>query len=322
MKKIVAGILLALAATLGIAPHAGAQAWPAKPIRLVVPFAPGGPADIVARLVGQKLSESLGQQIVVDNRGGAGGNIGATAVAKSAPDGYTALVTTTAFAVNVSLFSNPGYDAERDFVPVVAVATQPNLIVVNANVPAKTLAAYLAQVKGTKLVFASPGSGTAPHLTAENLLRVLSKLDASAVHFRGAAPAVAAVVAGEPEIGSMAVAGPLPFLKSGRLRALAVSSAKRLAILPEVPTLVELGYPSVQDYTWIGVFVPAGTPAPIVQHLNEALNRAMQSADVRERLEAQAFEPVGGTPQQFAEYVKAEVAKWGRIVQETGSKPD
>jgi tripartite-type tricarboxylate transporter receptor subunit TctC len=322
MKKIVAAILLALAGSFGIALQAGAQAWPTKPIRFIVPFAPGGPADIVARLVGQKISEYLGQQIVVDNRGGAGGNIGAVAVAKSAADGYTALVTTTAFAVNVSLFSNPGYDAERDFVPVVALATQPNLIVVNANVPAKTLSEYLTQVRGTKLVFASPGSGTAPHLTAENLLRVLEKLDATAVHFRGAGPAVAAVVAGEPVIGSMAVAGPLPFLKSGRLRALAVSSSKRLALLPGVPTLVELGYPGVQDYTWIAVFLPAGTPATIVQRLNEALNRAVQSPEVRERLDLQAFEPVGGTPQQFAEYVKAEVAKWARIVQQTGTKPD
>jgi tripartite-type tricarboxylate transporter receptor subunit TctC len=322
MKNIVAEILVVLAGTFGVILQTQAQAWPTKPIRFVVAFAPGGPADIAARLVGQKLSEYLGQQIVVDNRGGAGGNIGAIAVAKSAPDGYTALVTTTAFAVNVSLFSNPGYDVERDFIPVVAVASQPNLIVVNARVPAKTLSEYLAQVKGTKIVFASPGSGTAPHLTGENLLRVLAKLDATAVHFRGAGPAVAAVVAGEPEIGSMAVAAPLPYLKSGRLRALGVSSAKRLAILPDVPTFVELGYPSIQDYTWIGVFLPAGTPAPIVQRLNEALNRAARSPDVRERLEAQALEPVGGTPQQFAEYVKAEVAKWARIVQETGSKPD
>jgi tripartite-type tricarboxylate transporter receptor subunit TctC len=321
MKKTAAGILLALAGSFGLTLHAQAQEWPTKPIRFVVAFAPGGPADIVARLVGQKLSEYLGQQVVVDNRGGAGGNIGATAVAKSAADGYTALVTTTAFAVNVSLFSNPGYDV-GDFIPVVAVASQPNLIVVNANVPAKTLSEYLARVKGTKIVFASPGSGTAPHLTGENLLRVLAKLDATAVHFRGAGPAVAAVVAGEPEIGSMAVASPLPYLKSGRLRALAVSSSKRLPILPDVPTLAELGYPSIQDYTWIGVFLPAGTPAAIVQRLNEALNRAAQSPDVRERLEAQALDPVGGTPREFAEYVKAEVAKWARIVHETGSKPD
>jgi tripartite-type tricarboxylate transporter receptor subunit TctC len=158
MKKIVAGILLALAGSFGLTLQAEAQAWPAKPIHFVVAFAPGGPADIVARLVGQKLTEYLGQQIVVENRGGAGGNIGATAVAKSAPDGYTVLVTTTAFAVNVSLFSNPGYDVERDFIPVVAVASQPNLIVVNAHVPAKTLSEYLAQVKGKKIVFASPAA--------------------------------------------------------------------------------------------------------------------------------------------------------------------
>jgi tripartite-type tricarboxylate transporter receptor subunit TctC len=298
------------------------QAWPAHPVRMVVPFAPGGPADIAARLLAQKLTESFGQQIIIDNRGGAGGNIGTAAVAKSAPDGYTVLLTTSALAVNVSLFPNAGYDAERDFIPVAIVATQPNLIFVNPSVPARTISEFLSIAKATKLSYASPGSGTTPHLTAENLFNVLAKLDMTPIHFRGAGPAIAAVVAGEPQVGSGAISGPLAQVKAGRLRALAVSSSKRVAALPDVPTLAEAGFPSLQDYTWIGVFLPAGTPAAIVQKLNETIDRAIQSADLRERLEALAFEPVGGSPQQVAEYVKAEIVKWGKVVRETGAKPD
>jgi tripartite-type tricarboxylate transporter receptor subunit TctC len=299
-----------------------AQEWPNKPVRVVVPFAPGGPVDIVARLLGQKLNESLGQPILVENRAGAGGNIGTAAVAKSAPDGYTVLATSSAYVVNASLYSNPGYDAERDLIPVVNPASQPNMIVVNASVPANTLAEFIGQSRNKKLAFASPGSGTTPHLTGEHLLRILAKLDVTPIHFRGAGPAVAAVLAGEPPLGCMAISGPLPNIKAGKLRALAVSSAKRIAALPEVPTFAEAGFPGVEDYTWVGIFLPAGTPLPIVQKLNESVNRAIQSADFRERLAANAFDPVGGSQQQFSEYVKAEIVKWRKVVRETGAKPD
>ena len=291
-----------------------AQTYPSKPIHFVIPFAPGGPADIIARLTGQKLTEILGQPVVVESRAGAGGNIGAAAVAKTAPDGYTALVTTSAFAVNVSLTPNPGYDAERDFIPTVVVAKQANLIFVHPSVPAKNLSELLAYAKDAKLAFASPGSGTTPHLTAENLFNVISKLGMPAIHFRGAGPSAAAVVGGEPPVGAGALATPLPFVKSGKLRALAVSSPVRVAALPEVPTFAESGFPGVNDETWIGIFLPAGTPAAIVQKLNASVNQALQSADMRERLAALAFEPVGGTPREFADYVKAEIAKWGKVV--------
>src|SRR5438552_3422375 len=208
------------------------QAWPGKPVRFIAPFAPGGPVDIIARLLGLKLTESLGHQIIIDNRAGAGGNIGTAAVAKSAPDGYTTLITSSAFAVNVSLFPDAGYSAERDFIPTVIVASQPNLIFVNANYPPKTLVELLSLAKSTETAFASPGSGTTPHLTGENLFNVVAKLGMTPIHFRGAGPAVTAVVSGEPAIGSMAISGPLPHIKSGRLRELAVSSARRVRALP------------------------------------------------------------------------------------------
>ena len=299
-----------------------AQAWPSRPVRIIIPFAPAGPTDLIARIAGQKLSEILGQPMVIESRAGAGGNIGTAAVAKSAPDGYTVLITSSAYAVNVSLSPNAGYDAERDFIPVANIAKQANVIFVHPGLAAKTLAELLALAKASKLAFASPGSGTTPHLTGENLFNVTSKLDVTAIHFRGAGPAIAAVVAGEPQIGAGALSTPLPHIKSGRLRALAVSSAARVAALPEVPTFAEAGFPGVEDYTWIGVFLPAGTPPAIVQKLNESINQALQGADMRERLEALAFEPVGGTPQQFAAYVKAEIAKWGKVVREGNIKAE
>jgi len=299
-----------------------AQDWPNKPVRVIVPFAPGGPVDIIARIVGAKLNDTLGQQFVIENRTGAGGNIGATAVAKAAPDGYTVLMTSSAIAVNASLYSDPGYDAARDFIAVAIPASQPNMIFVNSNEPARTLPELISGSKGKKIAFASPGSGTTPHLTGENILRVVAKLDVTPVHFRGAGAAVTAVVMGEPPIGCMAISGPLPQVKAGRLRVLAVSSAKRIPALPDVPTFAEAGFPGIEDYTWVGVFLPAGTPAPIAQKLNAAVNRAIESPDVRERLTANAFDPVGGSLQQTADYVKAEIPKWAKVVRDTGAKPD
>ncbi len=303
-----------LVAALLVAPSCFAQAWPAKPVRIVIPFASGGPTDIIARLIGQKLTESLGQPMVVESRAGAGGNIGTAAVAKSVPDGYTVLLTSSAYAVNVSLSAEPGYSAERDFIPAVVICKQANLVFAHPSLPVKNLAELLALAKTRKLAFASPGSGTTPHLTAENLFNVISKLDMTPIHFRGAGPAIAAVVGNEPPVGAGAVSTPLPHVKAGRLRAIAVSSARRVAALPDVPTFAEAGFPGVEDDTWIGMLFPAGTPPSIVQKLNDSVNQALQQADFREKLDALAFDPVGGTPQQFADYVKVEIAKWGKVV--------
>ena len=314
------GIAL-LVAGAGFPNEASAQGWPAKPIRLIVPFAPGGPTDIIARIVGTKAGEYLNTQIVIDNHPGAGGNIGAAMVAKSAPDGYTGLLTSSAFAVNVSLFSSPGYEP-RQFEPVAVAARQPNLIFVSANYPARTMAQLIDLAKRTKPGYASPGVGTTPHLTAETVFRTMAGLDMNAIHFKGAGPAVTGVVSGEPPVGCGAISGPLPYIKSGKLRALAVSSAKRVPTLPDVPTLAEAGFPGVEDYTWVGIFLPAGTPAAIVQKMNEAVNRALQNPDIRARLDQLAFDPVGGTPQEFADYLKQEIPKWAKVVSASHVKVD
>jgi tripartite-type tricarboxylate transporter receptor subunit TctC len=322
MRARLQAVIAAIGLALAPASPSLAQNYPARPIHVIVAFAPGGPVDVVARLVADKLPEVLGTPVVVENRPSSTGNLATQAVAKAPSDGYAILATSSAFAVNVSLSPNAGYDAERDFAPIIQAATQPNVIVVNAEFPAKTLAELLDRAKTMKLAYASPGAGTTPHLTGEHLFKAIAKLDVTHVPYKGAGPATIAVVAGEPPIGSLAVTAPLPFIRSGQLRALAISSAMRLRLLPDVPTFTELGYPEIQEYTWVGFFAPAGTPPDAVQKLNAAINRVLQMRDVHERLESLTFEPIGGSPQQFAEYVRAEVAKWARVVKQTGATLD
>src|SRR5512140_569317 len=311
MKRL-ATILAAVCALLAPVPLF-AQAYPVKPVHIIVAFAPGGPVDVVARLVAAKMQDLLGQPAVVENRPSSSGNLGAQVVAKSSPDGYTLLATSSAFAVNVTLFSNPGYEA-REFAPIVQAATQPNVIVVNSEFPAKTLGELLEMAKTQKLAYASPGTGTTPHLTGEHIFKAISKLDVVHVPHKGAGPAASAVVSGQPPIGSLAVTAPLPFIESGRLRALAISSARRHALLPDVPTFAELGYPQIEDYTWVGFFAPAGTPPDIVRKLNAGIERALRAPEVRERLQALTLDPVGGSSEDFAAYVRAEVVKWAAVV--------
>ena len=313
---------LALAGFAAFAhPLVRAQGYPARPVHVIVAFAPGGPVDTVARLIGSKLGDLLGEPVVVENRPSSTGNLGTQVVAKSQPDGYTILATSSAFAVNVTLSPNAGYEA-TDFAPVIQAATQPNVIVVNASFPAKTLAQLIEIAKREKLAYASPGTGTTPHLTCEHILHLEAKLDIVHVPHKGAGPAATAVLSGEPPIGCLAVTAPLPLIQSGRVRALAISSAARNPRLPDVPTFTELGYPEIQEYTWVGFFAPAGTPPDIVQKLNDAMNAILKMPDVREKLEALTLEPVGGTPQQFGDYVKAEVVKWGAVVKQIGATVD
>ena len=316
MKK-----LLALAAALASS-AALAQSYPSKPIRMEVAFPPGGPVDIIARLVGPKISEALGQPVVVENKVGASGNVATTEVARSAPDGYTLLAHSSAYAVNPSLFSNAGYDPVKDLVAVAIVAQQANIVLVNSSFPAKTLDDLKSAMTKGKLAFASPGAGTTPHLTAENLFHVRWKADVTHIPFKGAGPAVTGLLSGEPPIGCMAGSAPMSHIKSGKFRALAVSAAKRLPQLPDVPTLDELGYRGMEDYTWVGIFAPAGTSHEIAQKLNDAILKAVQSPDLRQRLDTLAFEATASPLKQTSDYVKSEVEKWARVVKETGAKAE
>jgi tripartite-type tricarboxylate transporter receptor subunit TctC len=299
-----------------------AQPYPSKPIRMVVAFPPGGPVDIVARLLAPKITDALGQQVVVENRAGAGGNVPTQQVAKAPADGYTLLMHSSAYAVNPSLTPNAGYDPQKDFTPIAVVAAQPNLILVHPDFPAKSLAELLQIARTSKLAYASPSSGTTPHLTAENLFRVRAKVDITHVPFKGGGPATAAVLGGQPPIGSMAAGGPMANIKAGKLRVLAVSSSRRLASLPEVPTLTEAGFPGMEDYTWVGLFVPAGAPADIAQRLNAAVLGAVKSPEVKERLEGLAFEITAAPLRETADYVKSELVKWAKVVRDTGAKLD
>ena len=315
MKTLLAALFLMAGTAFG-------QAYPSKPIRMVVAFPPGGPVDVVARLVSAKMGDTLGQPVVIENVGGGGGNIAAARVAKSAPDGYTVLAHSSAYAVNPTLIGNIGFDAEKDMTVIGVVASQANLIFVHADFPAKTLAELFERAKTEKLAFASPSSGTTPHLTAENLFKLRAKVDITHVPFKGAGPAMTAVLGGQPPIGVLAGTAPLPHVRAGKVRVLAVSSAKRLASLPDVPTLNELGYTGMEDYTWVGLFVPAGTPSEATQKLNDALLRAVRSPDVKERLESLAFEITAAPLAESAAYVKSELAKWGKVVRDVGAKVD
>jgi len=315
MKNILWSLLLMAGTAL-------AQPYPSKPIRMVVAFPPAGPVDIVARLLAPKLTDALGQQVVVENRAGAGGNVPTSQVAKAPADGYTLLAHSSAYAVNPSLFANAGYDPEKDFVAIAIVAAQPNLILVHPDFPAKSLAELLQMARTSKLAYASPSSGTTPHLTAENLFKVRAKVDITHVPFKGGGPATAAVLGGQPPIGSMAAGGPMANIKAGKLRVLAVSSAQRIPALPEVPTLGELGFGGMEDYTWVGLFAPAGTPADIVQRLNAAVLNAVRSRDIKERLDGLAFEVTAAPLRETSDYVKTEVVKWAKVVKDTGAKVD
>ena len=313
---------LLMAVALAASSLAAAQSYPSKPIRLMVAFPPGGPVDIIARLMGPKISETLGQPVVVENKVGASGNVATTETARSAPDGYTLLAHSSAYAVNPSLFSNAGYDPVKDLVAIAVVAQQANIVLVNSSFPAKTLEELKSAMMKGKLAFASPGSGTTPHLTAANLFFGRWKADATHVPFKGAGPAVAGLLSGEPPIGCMAGSGPMSNIKAGKLRALAVSAAQRLPQLPDVPTLNELGYPGMEDYTWVGIFAPAGTPGDVAQKLNDAILKAVQSPDIRQRLDALAFEATAAPLRQTADYVRSEVQKWGVVVKTTGAKAE
>ena len=305
-----------------LSPIASAQeAYPAKPVRVVVAFAPGGFADGVARLIGQKLSERLGQPVVIDNRGGAGGNIAAKLVAAAASDGYTLLVNTAAMSINVSLYKNPGYDF-RNFVPVALTGSTPGLFAVHASNPANTLQDLISSARAKGLNYATAGVGSSSHLAGDYLFRSLAGLNATHVPFQGGGPAVTAALANQVEVLSLSMPPVVPHIKGGRLKGLAVSSLKRVAALPDVPTVTEGGFANFEERSWVGYFAPAGTPAAIVKKLNSEINQALGMTDVRARLDALGLEPQPGTAAEFSTYVKTEVTKWAQIVKTAGVTAD
>ena len=318
-KSIKIGLGLAVLAVM-VQP-AAAQQYPDKPIRVVVAFPPGGPVDITARILSVQLGEIFKQSVIVENKAGAGGNIGAQYVANAAPDGYTFLVTSAAFAVNPSLYGPAaGYSPEKSFIPVVVATTQANVISVGEKVPVKSIAELKELAFKENLSYSSPGTGTTPHLTCENLFRAIWKSNVTHIPYKGAGPASLAVVSGEVPIGCTAVAGVYQFAKQGKVRILGVSSEKRLASLPDVPTLAEQGYPQIKDYTWSAVFAPAKTPAAIVQQMNLAINQVLSNPEMKEKFDQTGLLVVGGSTKQTSEYIGEELKRWAQIVKDTGAK--
>ena len=297
-----------------------AQPYPERPIRFVVAFPPGASTDIVGRIVSQKLTESWGQNVVVENRPGAGGNIGTLTALRANPDGYTILLNSSAFAVNVSLYSAPGYKVS-DFVPIVQGPTTPNLISVHPSVKAATLSELIALARSSPMNYGSSGTGTTPHLDMELLFRTLAKVPVTHVPY-GPAQAVAAVVGNQVPIASTSMPPAVPHVKAGRVRPIAVTTIKRSNILPDTPTVAESGYSGFDDHTWFSFFAPAGTPPAIVSKLNAEVNRILQLPDVKARLDVLSLEFVPNTPAEFAARLKTEVARYAKMVRDSGAKAD
>jgi len=292
--------------------------WPNKPVKLVVAFAPGGPADIIARFLSQRLSERLKQPVIVENRGGAGGNVAAQAVARAEPDGYTLLVTTSAFAVNPALSRKAGYDPIKDFSTINVIADTPNLIVASPNLPVQNLDGLFKLAKVQNLSFSTAGAGTTPHLSAEYLFKSLAKVNIVHAPFTGAGPALNAVMGDQIQLASVALPAAVSLVKSGKVKPLVVTSAQRMSSMPDVPTVAELGFPGFNFATWVGVFAPSKTPAGIVARLNSELNFTLLTPEVQQQLAQAGFSPIGGSLIKSSDYVKAELLKYDRVVKETG----
>jgi len=314
-------LLFASTAALAQSASTGSgQAYPDKAVRMVVPFAAGaGSNDIMARLVAQKLSDNFGQQVVVDNRPGASGIIGTDIVAKAQPDGYTVLMMSLTLTVNPSLFKKLPYNTEKDLTPVTAVASAPLMLVTHPSLPVKSVREFIAYAKANpgKLNFGSGGPGTTPHLAGE-MLKTMAGIQVIHVPYKGGAPALADLVGGQIQFMCENIPGTLPFVKAGRLRALAITDRKRSPLLPEMPTLDESGLKGYEIVGWNGLFVPAGTPPAVVNKLHAAAVKALALPDVRERLATMGADGIGNTPQQFTAFIKAEIAKWAKVVKDAG----
>ena len=316
--------LLGGASLLVLAAPVQAQTYPSRPIRFIVPFAAGaGVLDIMARIVGQHLGTATGQQVVIDNRPGAGGNVGAEVAAKATPDGYTMLMGAVALVVSPYLYAKLPFDPLTDLVPVTQVNSAPLMLVVHPSLPVKSVAELIAYAKARpgQLNYGSGGVGATPFLATE-LFKSMAGIDVTHVPYRGGAPALADLVAGQLSFMIENVPGTLPLVRDGKLRALAITSRQRLALVPDLPTMEEAGVPGYEMIGWNGIFVPKATPPEIVTRLNAELVKVLRSADVGEQLVKLGAVPVGDSPEQFGAFVKAELARWGKIIKDLGIKPE
>ena len=319
ISRTIAALALAM-----LASGAHAQAWPTKPIKWVVPFAPGGTTDILARTIGDKLAIALGQPVIIENKPGAGGGVGADYTAKAPADGYTIMGgTISTHAINASLYKSLPYDPVKDFAPITLIARVPNMLVVNPDVPAKNVAELIALMKASpaKYTFASSGNGTSQHLSGE-LFKTMAGVEMQHIPYKGSPPALQDVVGGQVTMTFDNITTAWPLAKGGKLRALAVTTAKRSSVAPEVPTLAESGLAGYEVGSWQGVFAPAGTPPEIVKRLNAEIVKIIRMPDVNEKLTALGAEPVGNTPEEFGALVRGEVGKWADVVKKSGAKVD
>ena len=325
MHKVLAAIAAAAFATTAHAQPAGKPGgvYPSKPVRLIVPFAPGGSNDIMARITAQKLTEAFGQQVIVDNRAGASGIVGTEIAAKAPPDGYTVLMMSLTFTVIPSLYKNVPYNTEKDLVPVTLVASAPLMLVVHPSIPAKSLNEFLAFARANpgKLNFGSGGPGATPHLAGE-MLKMMAKLQMTHVPYKGGGPALADLVGGQIQLMLENIPSTLPHVKAGRLRALALTGLKRSSLVPDLPTLDEAGLKSYEIVGWNGLFVPAATSRNVVETLHKATARALAQPDMKERLATLGAEGVGSSPEAFGSFVHSEIAKWARVVKDAGLRPE
>jgi len=320
--KITIAFVCSLLSLLFAAPVA-AQTYPNKPVRVVVPYPPGGPTDIVARVLFQQVSEATGQQFLVDNRAGAGGNIGAEIVAKAPADGYTLLIGTTAHAINMSLFKNLNYDVQKDLTPVSLLTQGPLVLVAHPQFPANSVKEVieLAKSKTGGLNFASSGNGQSTHLSAE-LFNTMAGIKMSHVPYKGSAPALTDVMSGQVDVMFDTTLSAMPFVKAGKLKALGLTSPVRSSAAPDVPTIAESGLPGYEVFAWNGVLVPAGTPKVIIQQLNDQIRKAMLLPQVKDKFSAQGFAASWNSPENFGVFLKNEVDKWGRTVKASGATLD
>jgi len=314
LKRLLAGLLLL--ASLGALAQ---EPYPSKPVRLILPFPPGGGTDLLGRLIADRLAASVGQPVVTENRGGAGGNVGAEAAARSAPDGYTIVLVAPSLAISPTLYAKLNYDPIKDFAPIALVAQVPNVMVTHPSVPARTLAEFIAYARANpgKLNFGSGGLGTSNHLAGE-LFNLRTGAGLIHVPYKGVNLAMNGVLAGEVHLVFLGVPVPAPHIKAGRLRGLAVLGHARSPLIPEVPTAAEAGLADFDVTTWYGVLAPASTPRPIIQRLNAELTKMMQAPDIKERLAALGTDPLTSTPDEFGAYIKQEIAKWGDVIRKAG----